>query len=626
MARLNPATGLWEDDADGPAPPQEGALGAQVNTPQGAPFPPPTPAEGIAPPVAPAPPVPAQLPDTMSANPPAPTPLAAPAPAAPPALPTVDPYKPGAPVPVPPSRVVSPAESQTLGQIDANTAARAQTTQDEGALAKLRAGANDAAAQRDEAERQRHQQEQQRIVDESQKRQQALQAKATADWDAYRQMGIKDPEASQSFGHRILAAIAIGLGEYASIRGGGPNRAAQLIKDANDQNIALQKAAIEKKYKEAERSGADVTAAKSEMQDQLRALDLKHSALLDASAGKLKTELARLGVPEAQIAANKDVQQIEAEALGKRELVNQGIREDETKLTAAQIAADAKKKAAGAGGGSVKPGAIAQLKQAIVDGKDGRPLNAAEIQDVADKLGIPAVAKAGHPSVENLTKDVAFVAGQNNKPGTAGSVRQNAVLGNLAEAEKAAKDISPGGVSEDTIRKLQTNEEQAKAGEHSASSGVLGSLATRFGRATGLVARGRYDGIPEDEQKKITAAEQVITHLTEMQQGKNIETLEQYRERYSPYIPGLSRAEVLRRERALPGLVAEQRAIQDPGGVGKKRVEAAGEGGAPGGKAAAAERVWNDPKAPAAARARAKKYLDSIKSNGGDPADDTLVL
>jgi hypothetical protein len=152
---------------------------------------------------------------------------------------------------------------------------------------------------------------------------------------------------------------------------------------------------------------------------------------------------------------------------------------------------------------------------------------------------------------------------------TVGSVRQNAVLGNLAEAEKAVKDV--GEVPIDAINKLQKNEEQAHAAKHSAESGALGNLGTNLLRGAGVVSRGRYDGIPEDQQKKITAAEQVITHLTEMQQGKNIETLEQYRDRYSPYVPGLSKEEVRRREAALPGLVAEQRAIQDPKGTGAKR-------------------------------------------------------
>lgn len=152
---------------------------------------------------------------------------------------------------------------------------------------------------------------------------------------------------------------------------------------------------------------------------------------------------------------------------------------------------------------------------------------------------------------------------------TVGSVRQNAVLGNIAEAEKAVKDL--GEVPIESIQKLQTNTEQAKAGEHSATGSVTGNLLTRAARATGLAARGQYDDIPEGDQKKITAAKQVITHLTEMQQGKNLETLEQYEQRYSPYVPGLSVEEVRRREKALPGLVAEQRAIQDPNGVGTKR-------------------------------------------------------
>lgn len=164
-------------------------------------------------------------------------------------------------------------------------------------------------------------------------------------------------------------------------------------------------------------------------------------------------------------------------------------------------------------------------------------------------------------------------AKENADKATVGSVRQNAVLGNLAEAEKAVKDV--GEVPVETINQLQTNREQAKATEHSATSGVFGNIGARIARGTGLAARGPYTDIPEDQQKKITAAEQVITHLTEMQQGKNLETLEQYRDRYSPYVPGLSEQEVRRREKALPGLVSEQRAIQDPKGTGAKRTAAA---------------------------------------------------
>jgi hypothetical protein len=151
---------------------------------------------------------------------------------------------------------------------------------------------------------------------------------------------------------------------------------------------------------------------------------------------------------------------------------------------------------------------------------------------------------------------------------------------------------------------------------------------TRAARATGLAARGQYDGISDAEQKKITAANQVITHLTEMQQGKNIETLEQYRDRYSPYVPGLSVDEVRRREKALPGLVAEQRAIQDPQGVGTKRQEKAepqtdqeqarehlGRGkpktATPDAKRAAAQRVVSDPNVAPAVKARAQAFLDA---------------
>jgi hypothetical protein len=87
---------------------------------------------------------------------------------------------------------------------------------------------------------------------------------------------------------------------------------------------------------------------------------------------------------------------------------------------------------------------------------------------------------------------------------------------------------------------------------------------------------------------------------------------------------------VRRREAALPGLVAEQRAIQDPKGVGTKRTagiepqtdaEQARDylkkgstpkpkAAAPDVKRAAAQRVISDPNVDPAVRARAQAYLD----------------
>jgi hypothetical protein len=200
----------------------------------------------------------------------------------------------------------------------------------------------------------------------------------------------------------LLAALAIGLGEYSSKMNGGPNRAAELIKSANDQNIALQKAAIEKKLKEAEIAGGDVTQARAETAQALRDLELKHAALLDASAGKLKTELARMGVPEAQIAANQTVQQVQAAALDKREKVNDSMRKDEADLAKARIAANATLGAAGAQVNTAAQRLSADIEGAVAAGK---PLTQSEQIARANALGVPLEGKAGQVSLKTIVAE-----------------------------------------------------------------------------------------------------------------------------------------------------------------------------------------------------------------------------
>jgi hypothetical protein len=446
MAHLDPSTGLWQDDAAGPAPPnQPGALGMQQDTPQtppmlGPPAPPP-PMEG--------PPVP---PGVGQGSPPMTQPVIdghATNNAAPP-IPPVEPYKPVTPVPVPPSRVVTPAESATLGQIDQNTAAQGVTAQQEGQVGAAKAGVTSVAADRDAAAALVHQQAVQKITDDAAKRTQELQAKAQQQYDAYRQMGVKDPQADQSFGHRLLAAIAIGLGEYSSKMNGGSNRAAELINAANAQNIALQKAAIEKQYHAFELAGGDVLAAQKQRDDALKSLDLKDAALTDASKTKLASELKKMGATDEQIAANVNVQKLDATALDKREAVNRQISTEDAKISAAEIAAANRKKAHAAsagGGGTGMNNAAEQLAAMIAAGKDGKPLPQQDIIHAANQLGIPLEAKAGHVSLKTVLAGSVFNAEQGRKDAKVG-------LGEERMVSKEAKDwAKTNGV--DVIAKQQ---------------------------------------------------------------------------------------------------------------------------------------------------------------------------
>lgn len=485
-------------------------------------------------------------------------------------------------------------------------------------------------------------QDQTQIVEQGNRATQAWMDKAQQYTQQYQQLGYHDFWADKGTGNKVLAGIAMLFGANT---GRAENPGLQIINQAIDRDFRQQQAAIEKAGKNAEMAQGQARFGLSVTQERLAQNELKKAAALDAAAGKALSLKLQQGVPLAQAQNDQAIVALRQQAAQTRMGVFQAVHKqnmEDAKLAIDQERADAlmlraqkyKGKGAGGAGGGRAP-AYQKFVDAIGQVPPGQP-----VPGSVAALGIQAGIKPGQIGAEidrirESSAKLAKLSGAGGGTG-AGSVRQNAVLGNLAEAEKAAKDIKVGGVSPETIAKLQSNEERAHAAHHAAESGALGSLTAGAMRTFGIAPRGRYDGIPEEEQKRITAAEQVITHLTEMQQGKNIETLEQYRERYSPYIPGLSPEEVRRREKALPGLVAEQRAIQDPQGVGTKRQAAAGEGSDVAKKIAAkvkaSQDVLNDPKKSALLapleRAKLMKFVRENKppaSNGMSPMNDLTL-
>jgi hypothetical protein len=623
---LNLATGQWDDDEH----PDGGLIGEQLGAPM-APM-------QMPPPVA-------QAPGPEMPSPPPPVNPTAPQP---PAIPDVKPVEPIAPAPIPVGRVVSPAESANFASIDQNSAGMASTAQDKGQLNAVAAQAELDAANQGETAAQQFLKERAAIAADAKKNVEARAAQAQADYQKYKEFGIKDPEADKSFGRRLMEAIVSGLGAYNASMNHVPNQALEIIQAATKDNIDRQKAQQQKLLEVSQRSGKDVEQAKADRDDAFHQLDLKHSALLESSAATLRAQLARVGVPQAQIDANTDIQTLEKDSLQKREDALKGIRDNETELAKADIAAAARRaKRAGTGGGSTDAlSKFAERAGALAPGE--------AIPGDLVALGRAAGLKPNQISeeVQRYRDSGDKSKGIDNKANSAGaggigSVRQNAVLGNLAEAEKAAAAVKPGVITPDDVAKLQTNKERSDAAHHAAESGAVGSIAASIMRGTGLAPRGEFDGIDPAKQKLVTAAQQVITHLTEMQQGKNQETLEQYYHRYYPYLPGLSVDEMRRREAALPSLVAEQRATQDPTGVGRKRLDAAettgpgpARGARPAGpdpRIAAAQGVLNDPaKAKLLSPAERAFLLKTVRgaktarpaapaNNGGEPMDDITL-
>jgi len=457
---LNLATGMWEDDEH----PDGGSLGEQAASP-----------------VVPMPPPPSQAPGAPMPPPPQPGTPVLPMQSVNPTMPgaSVDPYTPQMPPPIPASRVVTPAEAQNLAAIDQNTGARAATAQDMGGVSGQGATARAQGAEREEFVADAMQQERKRIAAESEKRLQARTAQADSDFQSFKAFGIKDPEAEDSFGTKILKAIVVGMGQYAAGMNGGPNAALNIITEANRANIDRQKAEREKLFRAAERSKGDIGLARQERDDAFRTLDLKHSALLESSAAMLRAELARIGVPRAQIDANAEIQKIEQQALGLRQQTLASIRDDETALARADIMAAARRPAAGAGGG----GANLDAQGKLAAYAQSHPGDTPGLYTEAAKLGLKA-------------KDVAAALNQNKVPeGAQGvAVKAKAALTAIDTIEKLNYVPSRADVQKwmDNQRQVELAAESSKGG---GAGALAGGLAAGKLQKWGALAQNEFDGM-----------------------------------------------------------------------------------------------------------------------------------
>lgn len=592
MAHINPTTGSWEPDDDGPAPSQAGLVGEQA-----APVPQPVPLPVTAPPALPANLPPVQLPEPQLGMPPG-----GPPPALPAGVPDVAPYQPQ-PAALPAvDRVVSPAERATLDQINQNTGARAMTEQQGGELDKAGAQSKLDAAQRDEAAIAERDKQRAQIEADYQKRLDAANAKAQADYQAYREMGIKDPEADQSFGHKLLAAIAIGLGQYSAGINGGPNQALNIIQTANSNNIARQKEAIEKKLKEAELSGRDAADVEKERAEAYRNLDLKHAALLESSAGMLRTKLAGIGVPAAQIAMNADIQKLEAEALQRREGVMENIRKDETSLARADIAAAARKKHVGGGGGgadamakfveaagALKPGDPIPPALAVLGRQAGlKPNQVASEVDRYRNSGAKAAA-AGAGADRQESKEANDWAKQN---GLAAISKQQRELGEL---QKVITDNAHNPLAQALAIEKAVAVARQGAASRQALSLALQHMGSSLDSAEGWIQQIKTGELPKGKMQNF------ISFLNGQRGAAQAEGKKAYDNfnKYATALPADQQARALQsRSRLFSGL----------DGFGG----AAAEAGPGPDKVALAKKALADPNAPPAAKKKAAEILQGL--------------
>jgi hypothetical protein len=399
--------------------------------------------------------------------------------------------------------VVSPAESENLAALDRNTAARDETAQAGGELGAAAAAARVQAADRTEWAAEAFLQERNRIAREATERIKSRQEQANADYQAYKDFGIKDPQADDKFGTRILKAIVIGMGQYASGIGGGPNVALNMIQEANRENINRQKAQQEKLFQAAQRSDKDVAGARAERDDAFKQLDLKHAALLESSAAILRKELARIGVPQAQVDANKEIQTIEREALGIRERTLQSIRDDETNLAKADIlAAGRRGRGTGAGGGGGDP-KLAEDRAKLAEYAVANPQDSAGLRRLAAKLD-PRLGE----------KDISTALNQNKIPeGAQGTAtKAKAALDAIDRIDKMG--YTP---SRQDIQTWLNNQRQVaaaeEAGKKGGAGGLIGSYVAGKAQGAGILAQNEYDGLSPRARLYFTNVRQYMENI-----------------------------------------------------------------------------------------------------------------
>jgi len=485
MAHLDPTSGLMVDDDEEGGDQNGGSLGEQAGAPSFMP-PPPVPASN---------PLTQPIADNLSGN----------------DLSFVPPAGGGMDVRRP---VLSDADKANLGAIvDTNTALDANadeargTAEDAGkakvdravdaaAQAQAEADLKDELAQKAEQERQRHEE---RIT--------RLRVEHELAYEKHKAMGLKDPDAGQSFGHKLAAALAIGLGQYSAAINHTSNAAAKIFEDARAENLALQRANIEKAKDDAIAAGANVKEALADRDRSLALLHAQDIGKIDAFRSKFAAESARLGIPEARIAASKTMQDLDRQALEAR---NKRFDALERHLEATRVIerdATPRELRGGKGGGGAGGGKGAGNAEAkVYDYLNEHPGDNAGASRLAASLKIDPkrvdrIIGASKPS-EGQTKGAEFAAA----------------------GLRAVDSLQKGKYvpNEKDAQKWLDNQREVYRAEKMAEGGALGAVGASLAQKTGFYAKSEVDGLSPEAQEYFANVRRLMEPLGRAKSGAAI--------------------------------------------------------------------------------------------------------
>lgn len=247
--------------------------------------------------------------------------------------------------------ILPPGSEDTLRQLDANTDAEKATAREAGGVAEKRAQLQSDEADQRAAAKEAYQQQRKIVVDEAEKELAQKRADHQKAFDTYSNADIKSYWSEKSTFSKVMAGIAVFLGGLSTRGGGGANPASEIIGAAVKQDFDEQRAKIERRKSVVEMAKGNVAEAEAAKVDALRALDIKEAAANAAIAARMKAKALELGVPEARLATDRNVQAIAERALTARQKVNEQDRVTVTETAAAKLG-----KGKGGGGGGVGAG------------------------------------------------------------------------------------------------------------------------------------------------------------------------------------------------------------------------------------------------------------------------------
>lgn len=464
---------------------------------------------------------------------------------------------------------LSPAETENLGALDANTQARKDTVEQEGNLAVDKAVDRAAQAQ---AEADLKEQQAQQVADQQAQQRKLIeerQHRDEAEYAKYREMGLKDPDAGKGFLNRVGAALAIGLGQYSAAMNHTENQAARIFEQARRENLELQKANIEKQREASIRAGKDVEQAKAEAAEALHNLQIKNVAQIDAFRAKFAAESERMGIPAARIQASKTMQELERQALEAREKHLESTRTFSRDLTPKELRAGK-----GGGGGGGAGGGSLSAREKLNEYATRNPGDSAGLYRLAGTLGFKS-DKDAVSAVTDAIKNSKAPEGQ-QKHAAAGAT----MLRGISTLEKLhAKGYQP---TEKDWLKWQKNQDDVQLSKANAEKGNrAGAMFERGLQTVGLSAKTEYDGLSDDTRAYFENVKRILESVGREQSGAAISRNEwdnfggQYGLQASG---GLAAAKEYARDRmTLSGVAGRQ--VEAAGGVPKAAPAPAASGG-----------------------------------------------